>query len=943
MTEPITGPVHRAVAEGQSVYQSSGQAVQYNAPGGAITVNQYEPVAATVRRPWLAPPLAAGIVARPEVTGRLMELVCSEPGDLVTITGVHGTGGFGKTTLAAWVCHQPEVKVRFPGGLLYVTLGERVAGGQLAAKVNDLVEQLSGVRPALTDPLQAGMRLGEVLDGHPDPVLLVIDDAWTDQQVEPFVCGGSRCQRLLTTRQRRLVDPRRAVQLDQMTSQQAAALLMRDVARGDRRLIDRVLTATGRWPVLVALANRALLRTVDYGATVAQALQGIADRLDEDGPSTFDLDNAHHRGRAVATTVRAGLELLPPGTVDRFFEMAIFAEDADVPLATLHLLWQATAGLTPRRVRSVCEALADLALVTEYRHDTATVRLHDVIRSYLIHEAGPRHAAHLHRTLLDAAARTLPTQAVPPAWWELPQAPDYLTRHLAEHLAAADRHDELAATVTDPRWITARLTRYGPAEAEADLARAATQTARVLGRKIRQNAHLLTPIAPSHALAAVLASRLDHVDAFPTALLRDQPAGPAGRRVVNRWPLPDLPHPALTRTFTGHADRVTAVAVAPDGSWIATGGDTTVRIWDPDTGDCLHTLTGHASNITALKAAADGRWLASSSADHTVRVWDPTTGACRHILTGHAGPVTAVTAPTTGEWIASASHDWTVRVWDPVSGACRMVLAGHAGRLTALVTDSTGGWIASGGQDHTIRVWDTTTGECRIVHNGHTNWIATLAVAPDTRWIASAGGDSTVRIWDPLTGASIHTLAGHIGIVCACVTDPTGSWLATASHDSTVRIWDTDTGACRHVLTGHTGWVVAATAIPGPTPRLATAGHDRTVRIWNLIDGRCEATYTGHTDRIAGLAAAPHGRWLVTTADDRSARTWDPSTPAPTVDAAHHKSRITALACHPAGDWLASASDDHTVRIWDTATGASRLILRGHTNPVRALAVAPDG
>jgi WD40 repeat protein len=74
---------------------------------------------------------------------------------------------------------------------------------------------------------------------------------------------------------------------------------------------------------------------------------------------------------------------------------------------------------------------------------------------------------------------------------------------------------------------------------------------------------------------------------------------------------------------------VEALAVAPDGSWLASASnDRTVRVWDPATGTPRHTLTGHTDTVSALAVAPDGSWLASASNDRTVRVWTPGSGEC---------------------------------------------------------------------------------------------------------------------------------------------------------------------------------------------------------------------------------------------------------------------------------------------------------------------------
>ena len=85
-----------------------------------------------------------------------------------------------------------------------------------------------------------------------------------------------------------------------------------------------------------------------------------------------------------------------------------------------------------------------------------------------------------------------------------------------------------------------------------------------------------------------------------------------------------------------------------------------VRIWDPHTGQARHTLTGHTRGVTALAVAPDGSWLASADigpyggGGGEVRIWDPHTGQARHTLTGHTGGVTALAVAPDGSWLASA-------------------------------------------------------------------------------------------------------------------------------------------------------------------------------------------------------------------------------------------------------------------------------------------------
>ncbi|KAJ5936709.1 hypothetical protein N7466_003159 [Penicillium verhagenii] len=363
------------------------------------------------------------------------------------------------------------------------------------------------------------------------------------------------------------------------------------------------------------------------------------------------------------------------------------------------------------------------------------------------------------------------------------------------------------------------------------------------------------------------------------------------------------------------------IAWSPDGSRLASGSaDTTVRVWDPITGQNTSTLEGHSRWVTSITWSPDGSRLISGSDDTTVCIWDPITSHNISTLKGHSN----LTSPRLIAWspdgsrLASGSADTTVRVWDPITGQNTSTFKGHSRWVTSITWSPDGSRLVSGSDDTTVQIWNPITGQNISTLEGHTDSVISIAWSPDGSQLASGSDDTTVRIWDPMTSQNISTFKGHSDSVMSIAWSPDGSQLASGSFDDTVRIWDPMTNQNISTLKGHSDSVMSIAWSPDGS-RLASGSDDNIVHVWDPITGQHTSTLRGHRGCVMLITWSPDGNRLAAGSDDATVRIWDPSTGQNTTLAGHTDS-ITSIAWSPDGSRLASAAGDGTVRIWNSIT-----------------------
>jgi WD40 repeat protein len=393
-----------------------------------------------------------------------------------------------------------------------------------------------------------------------------------------------------------------------------------------------------------------------------------------------------------------------------------------------------------------------------------------------------------------------------------------------------------------------------------------------------------------------------------------------------------------------------------ENSWLGSGFQAGVKVWDAATGKLQLSLKGHVARVLDLVFRAGGRQLVSAASDKTVKAWNisvPEPSSNAKGQSSHWATASVISpdrrciarfSPTAREFgfgsriqlydtAGKELYSFPVAIGNPYG----MAISANGARIAvAWHPDESG----PQGRFFELKVWDTGSGkELFSIPSGGAAAFSGVAFDRDNTRVATAvtffdpekTGDVIighgVKIWDATTGKELPAIRAPSrskGVDVAF--SPDGTRVATlvstsdaaagSPNQHSVQLWDIASGKHLFSLKGHGRWL--GNLIFSPDGILVAAvsrtSHSEPdeLHVWRVDSGREPAASAsafvlkGNSGSISSLAFSPDGR------------------------------RIAS-----AGGTLGLTGGE--VKIWDTATHEELLTLWASGYTVQSVVFSPDG
>lgn len=155
---------------------------------------------------------------------------------------------------------------------------------------------------------------------------------------------------------------------------------------------------------------------------------------------------------------------------------------------------------------------------------------------------------------------------------------------------------------------------------------------------------------------------------------------------------------------------VTALAVDPQGKFVAVATATALVLLDLTDGRELKRYGPLAAPLSAVAVSPNGKWLAAGDDAGSVRVWLTGEAKAKFTLTGHTGGVRSVALKDGGRWVLTGGADHALRLWDTTAAKQSVpVFRKHSASVTGVAFLANGTQTVSGDRDLIVLPWKIDT------------------------------------------------------------------------------------------------------------------------------------------------------------------------------------------------------------------------------------------
>ncbi len=215
---------------------------------------------------------------------------------------------------------------------------------------------------------------------------------------------------------------------------------------------------------------------------------------------------------------------------------------------------------------------------------------------------------------------------------------------------------------------------------------------------------------------------------------------------VLRWSL-DGRNQTFQVVYSG-SDIIDVLAISPDASWLACGGeDASIKMIPLKPDNSGYELRGHKGKVKSLIFSFDGKYLYSAALDGNVLKWDIAAHTSINVSDGSMH-ITSIDISSNGNFLAGISTDGKVVVWDPdrKSDNFRIETAGKDIKVIRFNPDNN--LLALGDAGGNIELWDISQRKKISEVKAHNGQINDIRFNPGLKQMASAGNDMTFKLFN---------------------------------------------------------------------------------------------------------------------------------------------------------------------------------------------------